>query len=53
MEAAIFVAIFAGIAAGFVPIILSGKQLRAAGERARAHRMAENRMAARLLRLNI
>ena len=41
----------------FVPIIsafvLSGKQWRAAQDRARARRIAEYRMNARLLRLNI
>jgi hypothetical protein len=52
--AAIFVSIFGGI---FVAILLqlfmSGKQWRAAQDRARARRMAEHRMNARLLRLNI
>jgi hypothetical protein len=41
----------------FVPIImalvLSGKRWKAAQDRARARRMAEHRMNARLLRLNI
>ena len=41
----------------FLPMIiifiLSGKQWRAAEERARARRMAEHRMNARLLRFNI
>lgn len=41
----------------FVPIVIvfvvSGKQWRAAQDRARARRMAEHRMNARLLRLNI
>jgi hypothetical protein len=50
MGAAGFVAIFVAI---FLPLILSGKQWRAAQDRARAHRMAEHRMNARLLRLNI
>jgi hypothetical protein len=50
MEAAIFVAIFVAI---FLPLILSGEQWRAAQDRARARRMAEHRMNARLLRLNI
>jgi Cu/Ag efflux pump CusA len=58
MGAATFVAIFiAMFVAMFVPIvaalILSGKQWRAAEDRARARRMAEHRMNARLLRLNI
>jgi hypothetical protein len=41
----------------FLPIIIafvrSGEQWRAAQDRARARRMAEHRMSARLLRLNI
>jgi hypothetical protein len=41
----------------FLPILIifvgSGKQWRAAQDRAREHRMAEHRMNARLLRLNI
>jgi hypothetical protein len=40
----------------FLPIIItlvSGKQWRAAQDRARERRMAEHRMNARLLRLNI
>ena len=47
---AILVAMFLAI---FLPLILSGKQWRAAQDRARARRMAEHRMNARLLRLNI
>jgi len=54
MGAAGFVAIFVGtFVAIFLPFILSGKQWRAAEDRARARRMAEHRMNARLLRLNI
>ena len=54
MGAAIFVAIFVTIfVAIFLPLILSGEQSRAAQDRARARRMAEHRMNARLLRLNI
>ena len=54
MGAAIFVAILVAIfVAIFLPLILSGKQWRAAQDRARARRMAEHRMNARLLRLNI
>jgi hypothetical protein len=53
MEAAIFVAIFVAILAGFIPVMLSGTQWRAAEDRARERRMAEHRMNARLLRLNI
>jgi len=47
---AIFVALFVAI---FFLMIMSGKQWRAAQDRARARRMAEHRMNARLLRLNI
>ena len=47
---AVFVAVFVAI---FLPLILSGEQWRAAQDRARARRMAEHRMNARLLRLNI
>jgi hypothetical protein len=54
MGAAIFVAIFFALfVAIFFALIMSGKQWRAAEERARARRMAEHRMNARLLRLNI
>lgn len=54
MEAAKFVAIFVALfVAIFLPFILSGKQWRAAEDRARARRMAEHRMNARLLRLDI
>ena len=50
MEAALFVAIFLPLISAFV---LSGKHWRAAEDRARERRMAEHRMNARLLRLNI
>jgi heme/copper-type cytochrome/quinol oxidase subunit 3 len=57
MGAAIFVAIYVALFAAmfliFFPLIMSGKQWRAAQDRARACRMAEHRMNARLLRLNI
>lgn len=54
MEAARFVAIFVSLfVAIFLPLIMSGKQWRAAEDRARERRMAEHRMNARLLRLNI
>jgi len=58
MEAARFVAIFAAIfvalfVAIFASLILSGERWRAAQERARARRIADARMNARLLRLNI
>ncbi len=56
MEAARFTAIFAAIlvalfAAIFLPLILSGE--RAAQERAHARRIADAKMNARLLRLDI
>jgi hypothetical protein len=51
---AIFVSIFVAIfSAVFLPLILSGKQRRAAEDRARARRIADAKMNARLLRLNI
>jgi hypothetical protein len=58
MGVAIFVAIFvSSFVAIFLPLILafvlSGKQWRAARDKARARRIAEYRMNARLLRLNI
>jgi len=46
----VFVAIFVAI---FLPLISSGKQWREAQDRARARRIADARMNARLLRLNI
>jgi hypothetical protein len=54
MEAGIFVAIFVALfVAIFLPLILSGERWRAAQDRARARRIADARMNARLLRLNI
>jgi hypothetical protein len=58
MGAAIFVAIFIAIyfalfAAILLPLIMSGEQWRAAQDRAHARRMAEHRMNAGLLRLDI
>jgi hypothetical protein len=57
MGAAIFVAIyfalFVAIFLLFLPLIMSGEQWRAAQDRAHARRMAEHRMNARLLRLDI
>jgi len=50
---AIFLALFVAIFLLFLPSITSGKQWKAAQDRARARRMAEHRMNARLLRLNI
>lgn len=46
----IFVAIFVAI---FLPLFLSGKGWIAAQDRARARRLADARMKARLLRLDI
>jgi hypothetical protein len=54
MGAAIFVAIFFALFVAIVfPLIMSGEQWRAAQDRARARRIAEYKMNARLLRLNI
>jgi hypothetical protein len=58
MEAARFVAIFVAMlvalfVAIFLPLFLSGKRWKAAQDRARARRIADARMNARLLRLNI
>jgi hypothetical protein len=50
---AIFVSVFVSFVSIVLPLILSGEQWRAAQDRARARRMAEHRMNARLLRLNI
>ena len=54
MEAAKLVAIFVSLfVAIFLPLIMSGEHWRAAQDRARARRIADARMNARLLRLNI
>jgi hypothetical protein len=54
MGVAILVAIFLSLFITIFPLlIVSGKQWRAAEDRARSRRMAEHRMNARLLRLNI
>lgn len=54
MKAAVFVATSIAIfVAIFLPILLSGKYWREAEEKARARRMAEHRMNARLLRFDI
>jgi hypothetical protein len=51
---ALFVAVFFGLfVAILLPLVMSGKEWRAAQDRARSRRMAEHRMNARLLRLNI
>jgi hypothetical protein len=54
MEAAILVAIYTALfVAILLALIMSGKQWKAAQDRARERRMAEYRMNARLLSLNI
>jgi hypothetical protein len=54
MDVAIFVAIFAAIFVPiFLPLFLSGEQWEAAEDKARARRLADAKMNARLLRLNI
>jgi hypothetical protein len=54
MEAALFVAIFVSLFVAFAFIFVqSGERYRAAQDKARERRMAEHRMNARLLRLNI
>jgi hypothetical protein len=50
---AMFAGTFLAIFLSFLPLFLSGERGRAAQERARARRMAEHRMDARLLRLNL
>lgn len=50
---ALFVSIFVAFVAMFLPLILSGERWRAAQDRARARRIADARMNARLLRLNL
>ena len=56
-EAAVFVAIlvalFVSLLLILLPLVLSGERWKAAEEKARARRMADARMNARLLRLNI
>ena len=54
MAAAALVAIFVVLLVTiFLPFLLLGKEWQAAQDKARARRMAEHRMNARLLRLNI
>jgi hypothetical protein len=50
---AIFIGAFLALILSFLPLMMSGKQSRAAQEKARARRMAEHRMNARLLRLDL
>jgi hypothetical protein len=47
------IAIFVAIFVAFLPLVLVGRQWRAAQDRERARRIADARMNARLLRLNI
>jgi hypothetical protein len=47
---AMFVSLFVAI---FLPFMISGKQWKAEQDKARERRMADHRMNARLLRLNI
>jgi hypothetical protein len=49
----IFVAILVAIFLAFLPLILSGERWSAAQEKARARRIADAKMNARLLRLDI
>jgi hypothetical protein len=58
MEAARFIALFVAMFFGLfiailLPLIMSGERGRAAEDRARARRIADARMNARLLRLNL
>jgi hypothetical protein len=58
MEAARFIALFVAVFFGLfiailLPLIMSGERGRAAKDRARARRIADARMNARLLRLNL
>jgi hypothetical protein len=50
---ALFAGMFLAILLSFLPLFLSGERARAAQDRAPARRMAEHRMNARLLRLNL
>jgi len=53
-EIAIFVAMFTGlVTAVLLPLVVSGERSRAAQEKARERRIAEAKMNARLLRLNL
>ena len=52
MEAALFIAILGAMFCAII-LCLSGTQGKAVQEKARERRMAEHRMNARLLRLNI
>jgi hypothetical protein len=52
-EIATFVGIFLALILSFFPLFLSGKRWGAAQDRTRARRIADARMNARLLRLNL
>jgi type II secretory pathway pseudopilin PulG len=53
-ETAVFISIFVAILlAILLPLLLSGKRWQEAQDRARARRLADARMNARLLRLNL
>jgi hypothetical protein len=50
---AIFAALFVAILSSLLSLMLSGEQWKAAQDKARARRIADARMNARLLRLNL
>lgn len=50
---AILIGIFLALTLSFLPLILSGERWRAAHRRAHARRIADARMNARLLKLNL
>ena len=50
---AIFVSIFVAFAVMFLPLILSGETWKATQDRERARRIADAKMNARLLKLNL
>jgi hypothetical protein len=51
--ASVVVSVLIAVFLSFLPIILSGGRWRAAEERAHARRLADARMNARLLRMNL
>lgn len=54
MNLAAFIAIFAGILVSILlPLFLSGEQWKASEEKAQARRLADAKMNARLLRMNL
>jgi hypothetical protein len=52
-ELAFWISIFAGIVCCFLPFLLFSKEIKAAEEKARARRLADAKMNARLLRFNL